>query len=304
MRSCWTSEPFIRGNCYAHSGGFSPAVSQPSTSPSTSSHRSPLRMNTTQAFRCPRTITNRRRDRPRSNRGARQPTAESDHLPAAGNRAVSLERPRLDDVTCSLRRAGPRREPTGPRRGAASTSQGHPRTIFKPAREPTGEEQLSRGLAGELDQALEHRRIRHGLARTQDVEFGVNLAHCPAFDVTAVKKVGLSVWRRWTTSANMNRLTACTSPRISSHLSGRVSGKATNAASTSQGHPYAIFRRALERDNLVIAEVTSQVVPQGFRLANSCHRGVAMRSRVCVQRGDAAAPLVTDTETPVEVRSA
>jgi hypothetical protein len=32
------------------------------------------------------------------------------------------------------------------------------------------------------------------------------------------------------------------------------------AASTSQGHPRTIFRRALEHDNLVLAEVTGRVI--------------------------------------------
>ena len=32
------------------------------------------------------------------------------------------------------------------------------------------------------------------------------------------------------------------------------------AASTSQGHPRTIFRRALERDNLVLAEVTAREI--------------------------------------------
>jgi hypothetical protein len=31
-------------------------------------------------------------------------------------------------------------------------------------------------------------------------------------------------------------------------------------ASTSQGHPRTIFRRALERDNLVLAEVTAREI--------------------------------------------
>jgi hypothetical protein len=32
-------------------------------------------------------------------------------------------------------------------------------------------------------------------------------------------------------------------------------------ASTSQGHPYAIFRRALERKNLLVAEATAKELP-------------------------------------------
>jgi len=32
-------------------------------------------------------------------------------------------------------------------------------------------------------------------------------------------------------------------------------------ASTSQGHPRTIFRRALERGNLVLAEVTAREIP-------------------------------------------
>jgi hypothetical protein len=33
------------------------------------------------------------------------------------------------------------------------------------------------------------------------------------------------------------------------------------AASTSQGHPYTIFRRALERGNLPVAEATAKDLP-------------------------------------------
>jgi hypothetical protein len=37
-------------------------------------------------------------------------------------------------------------------------------------------------------------------------------------------------------------------------------GRQGGAASTSQGHPRTIFRRALEHDNLVLAEVTAREI--------------------------------------------
>jgi hypothetical protein len=37
-------------------------------------------------------------------------------------------------------------------------------------------------------------------------------------------------------------------------------GPERSSASTSQGHPRTIFRRALERDNLVLAEVTAREI--------------------------------------------
>jgi hypothetical protein len=41
----------------------------------------------------------------------------------------------------------------------------------------------------------------------------------------------------------------------------RPSGPWEEGASTSQGRPYAIFRRALERGNLLVAEATAKELP-------------------------------------------
>src|SRR5947208_1629219 len=60
---------------------------------------------------------------------------------------------------------------------------------------------------------------------------------------------------------------AALSPRVCGRIPGEARldstpplGPRRGAASTSQGHPRTIFRRALERDNLVLAEVTAREI--------------------------------------------
>jgi len=43
--------------------------------------------------------------------------------------------------------------------------------------------------------------------------------------------------------------------------SGSRAGPEGGAASTSQGRPYRVFRRALERGNLLVAEATAKELP-------------------------------------------